>query len=80
MAYFFNSRLYDREGTDLGNFPLFNLTTNTGFMVKDNYMEEFTQGQFRQASGKIGDNIVDYDVRRLIDNVTVEIKRIMNIL
>ncbi|XP_075971183.1 peroxidase-like [Anticarsia gemmatalis] len=54
-------KMFDTNGNVVGQFPLVNATLRTGLLAKDNNLEYFTQGSFRQPSSDF-DSGVDYDI------------------
>ena len=54
--------MYDANGNYVKEVELVDLTIRTGWLAVDNNIDYMTQGSFRQASGKIDDNVVDPDV------------------
>ncbi|KAH9639744.1 hypothetical protein HF086_014502 [Spodoptera exigua] len=57
-----NLKMYNPHGEYIKKVPIVDLTLRTGFLAVDNNIDYLTQGTFRQASAKAGDNIVDPDM------------------
>ncbi|KAJ8731722.1 hypothetical protein PYW08_014452 [Mythimna loreyi] len=55
-------KLYDAQGNFVKKVNFVDLTIRTGYLAVDNNIDYLTQGSFRQASGKMDDNIVDPDM------------------
>lgn len=58
------TKMYDKYGVYVRQFPNVNLTLRTGFFAVDNNIDYITQGSFRQATAAV-DYIVDPDMAEL---------------
>ncbi|CAH0700224.1 unnamed protein product [Spodoptera exigua] len=64
-----NLKMYNPHGEYIKKVPIVDLTLRTGFLAVDNNIDYLTQGTFRQASAKAGDNIVDPDTLEKLSDI-----------